>query len=57
MARPKKEVIDTEEFKYGQYNVSKPSNKYVVRLGADVVYTADTKDQVDKYLSLVGPKK
>ena len=57
MARPKKESTDTEEFKYGQYNVSKPSNKYVVRLGADVVYTADTKDQVDKYLSLVGPKK
>ena len=57
MARPKKETTDTEEHKYGGYSVTKPSHKYVVRLGADVVYTADTKDQVDKYLSLVGPKK
>lgn len=57
MARPKKEVSYTEEFKCGNYNISKPSHKYVVRLGEDVVYTADTKDKVDKYLSLVGPKK
>ena len=57
MARPKKETARTEEFKHGEYSVTKPSNKYVVRLGSDVIYTADTKEQVDKYLSLVGPKK
>lgn len=55
MARPRKVVVEAEldNFTRGAYTVSKPLDKYVVRYGGNVVYAADTLEQVKKYLDLV----
>lgn len=43
----------TDDFTRGAYTVTKPADKYVVRYGGNVVYVADTLDQVNKYLDVV----
>lgn len=54
MGRPRKEV---DEWKQGNYSVTKPHDYYVVRLGDDVVYANVDADQINKYLDAVSPKK
>ena len=56
MGRPKKEDEDWKVTR-GRYNITKPNDQYVVRLGDDVVYASPLEKSAHDYLDLVKAPK
>lgn len=52
--RPPKQKEDAAETEtHGQYEVTKPGDSYVVKLGDNVVYADPSHDKIKEYLALV----
>lgn len=50
--QPEPETVAEETKPTNGYTITKPGDKYVVKLGGHVVYTSDTDAQAQKYVEM-----